>query len=291
MYNINRVDLTTRDLELLKSKEIGKGTDGIVYRVKKGILYKIYHSQDRQRVIDKGENDVKIYSKGRIKNNYHNEQITYFSQEDSVRLRSKDAIYKAIERQEVIHLTYLPQKAIYINGRFKGCQLQEQKGIQIHYLSGIPLLMKMKIIKNVLIKVLELNNNYIYHTDLSNSPFSKSYYINQEGILEKVGHSHILINPLTLSSSIIDLDGKSTIYTEFYNERAEQKNLSSFNTLLIEFLFKIDVDELNDYDMYYELKQELQKFNISGNYLHKLATLSLRLEEVEQFFNHYQKTK
>ena len=92
----------------------------------------------------------------------------------------------------------------------------------------------------------ELLKNNIYHIDLCNSPFIKNSTYNNKKRTYNIesGHSHVLVNPITLSTHLIDLDGKSTVYTEKSSLSFTRKSLDSLANLITEFLFNIEnVDE------------------------------------------------
>ncbi len=287
---ISPIYLTDKDLDILKKYEIGHGTDGSVYRVpkkllqsNKGILFKLYHNRtpiyNDSSVID--EDGVKVYNKATMKVVDYIEPISYFVDTEEIRLRSKDAIYKAIERQKYISLTDLPKQPLYLNGHFQGCGLKEQHGTPIHYLSSLPMKKKLKIWKNITMKTQELVDHYIYPTELDNSPFTKTVYRNEFGEEEvRFGHSHILVTH-SLNPSLIDLDGKSTIYTEHFSDKYYTKMIRAYNTLLIEFLFTIPLEELeNELDGEAQLEIRLEQASVPSKYLKSLSSLSLNLDEV-----------
>ena len=277
--------LTSTDLNLIKKYEIGKGTNGSVYRVPyylfntpKGTLLKIYHTNIT--FID--NDDIKIYHIGDIKKSLYIEKLLYFDN-DNVHISFNDAIYKVINRQSKIKLTDLPKKVIYINNYFSGYVLKEQYGIQIHYLTGLPLVLKYKIMKNIILKIEELINNYIYPIDIDNSPFGKCAYQDIYGNLKHVGHSNILINPFNFNPSIIDLDGNSTVYTDNYNEYYYKQTILKLNILLLEFLFGINLDGFynDDNDLSNCIIESLNKYSINNYFIDGLSDLSLSINDIK----------
>ena len=135
----------------------------------------------------------------------------------------------------------------YIDGKLSGCTLIPQNGIPIHKLKGLlPINIKALILKDVLISVKELTDNYIYPIDLDNSPYTTKAIYNKE----MVGHSHVYVKLIPLKTAIIDLDGKSTVYTDFESDYHIQLTYSSFKRLMDEILFDIDYDlEYEDYEL------------------------------------------
>ena len=273
---------------LTKKYEIGHGTDGSVYYVpkkllktNKEVLFKLYHNRtpiyNGHGEID--EDGVRIYNKSTLQTIDYTEPISYFSDTEEIRLRSKDAIYKAIERQKNVYLTDLPKCPIFVNGHFQGCELKKQYGKQIHYLTSLSIKKKLKIWKAITIKVQELLENNIYPTELDNSPFTKAVYKNEFGEYEvRFGHSHILVTH-SLIPSLIDLDGKSTIYTEHFSDTYYTKVIRAYNTLLIEFLFTIPLEELGkEMDGENQLEMKLEEVGVPHKYLEALSSLSLNLD-------------
>lgn len=250
--------------EFSKLKEIGHGTDGCVFNYSKDLLIKIYHTnlikiEGSKDILEKND---KIFSGERIpfRASYNGSGFNYYMNEKDnngyIKIRSKEALNKAMEKQKHIKRTVLPQGGFYLDNKFVGLVIRKSNGIQIHKLSGMPLKYKYKIIKSLLLDIEELLNNCIYHIDLANSPYSTVLnYRGLDGNIKPMnGHSHVLVNPMTLKTNIIDLDGKSTIYMEQENKLYEKRCINNLSQLLLEFLFKIDTDEIkNEDEIYYNL--------------------------------------
>lgn len=282
MERIDPIYLTKNDLDMLRNFEVGHGTDGSVFRFGKHGLIKIYHSLIKNILSaqDCLEDEMKIFNKNDFKLTNFQEPITYYHYTDEdIKLRSKDAIKLAISRQKDITRTNLPKNMVYVEGKFAGCLLKRQKGIQIHKLSGLPMAAKKKIILETIESVQELLDHYIYHIDLSNSPYAKTYY-NNDGIIEKVGHSHVLVQPLTGKTNIIDLDGKSTVYMEHKSQKYEEQCLFNLCVLIVEFLFGIDNDE---YEEEMNLDEELYRLGIKDEFIEPLSQYSLTIEQAKDF--------
>lgn len=292
-FDDGTVYLTQEEIDNLLKQELGHGTDGRVMRFDRNRMIKLYHKyinwfKGKYHLNEETDDDIKIYKMGDYKTRSDIfDMFSFYVSEDNgefIRIRNgAAAVASARKRQMRVKNTRLPQDAVFIDGKFIGCTLTAIKGIQIHKLIGLPFSLKKKIMKKVLYNVKELMDNYIYHIDLDNSPFTKdNYFKNEEGKMENVGHSHVLINPITLKPQIIDLDGKSTIYTDAPSKTLEDKSMISFNRLMLEFLLSIDLDEYkNEEDLTYVLSQ----IGIDVEYIDLLASNSMNFEKTEEFLN------
>lgn len=270
--------------ELANLKEIGHGTDGSVYLYKNNLLIKLYHKRVKEIISDEKDDDkdIKIYKTGTIKpNNFYYNDINYYKydQEDdeNIKILPKDGIKKAIERHDDIELTSLPIGIVYLDGHFAGCLLERQRGIQVHKLIGLPLNIRKKIYLNILKAEAELLKNNVYHIDLSNSPFAKKQILLPNGELITTGHSHVLVNPLTLDTHFIDLEGKSTIYTEKENKNFKNQSLSDLSILTLEFLLGIDWEDYKEDTE--EIYREFEGKEIPFSLQEKLANQEASLED------------
>ena len=134
--------------------------------------------------------------------------------------------------------------------------------------------------KEVLISVKELLDNYIYHVDLSNSPYSKKLFINNEGVTEHLGHSHVLVNPFTLKPNIIDLDGKSTVYMEHYSSDYEELCMYNLSVLLIEFLLGLNTDDYDfEFNEFEKLASDLSDMGIEKEFIDDLSKYELKIDQ------------
>lgn len=308
--------LSLADFNQLEAHIIGQGTDGAVYKRNQKELIKIYHSNfyrimSAMEGINKDE-DIKIYKKGTIITKPNLAFTAYASNntgDEQLRLPVREAVRYAISCQKNITMTKLPKNIVYMDKIFAGILLDKVNGIQIHKLIGLPLNLKKKIMLKIIKKVVELLDNNIYHIDLNNSPFSsKSIYIDRDGIPNSVGHSHVLVDH-KFEPHLIDLDGKSTIYTEKYSKEYEDLCLQGLCQLLIEFLLEIDLDEIensgeikldeiDDLGMYtingislFEINQEeekraifldsLERAKVKTEYIEALSEYKLNIEQIE----------
>ena len=233
--------------DLNKYKSIGKGTEAKVYKVNNEYLYKIYTIPLRANKNDVDNNDYQIDNDGvkvvtdikktSVKNV---DPYPYYIDASGVKkVYSEKVIYDAMERQKNIKGTYLPQAPIYVDGKFKGCVLKNHNHyINMHSMFLLPKKTKLQILSKLLVKVKELTDNNIYHCDLCNYK------------TDEYTHSNVLINPLTLNTEIIDVDGKSTVYSKTYNDILYNRTYLNFNLLTIKYLYDIDFSkELSNEDI------------------------------------------
>ena len=281
-------------LKLLKN-EIGHGTDGRVLPYNKKELLKVYHEylKKQKQKNDQFSDEVKIYHKKDLKFAKESKDAMYFYADEGngnyIRLDKVEALTKAIARQPEIVLSKLPQRLLYIDGKVSGCTLSYQKGIPIHQFMGFPLPFKKKVLLKTLEAVKELIDHNIYPIDLDNSPYStKSIYVNEKGIMEKVGHSHVLVSLVPFEIHLIDLDGKSTIYTNFHSDKFAMDSYASFTRLMKEFLIHLDLDEELTEE---ELENYYQNLGISDETLYKLTTEQMNYQDLKEFIKNYSEHK
>lgn len=242
--------------------EVGHGTDGIVFKYNHKYLFKLYRNSITNypgvTVTDFEDTDMKLYVMkkdrtpeqekefNKISTN-DKQQLTYYKKDDDIpehdtKLAGGAAILAAIDRQKNVTQTKLPVAAVYLNSKCIGCIVERLRGIEIHKLRWLPLKARVYIIENVIDQLEELMNNFIYHRDLSNSPYADVVYKNQNGeYVRDKGHSHVLVNPVTLQTNIIDLDGKSTIYTEHEDIELAKQSIKELLVLVFEYLLYIDL--------------------------------------------------
>ena len=286
---MEQMNLYLTTLEFKNLKEIGHGTDGSVYLYKNKFLIKLYHKRiyEIMKATKRNNEDIKIYTKGKIQyNDYYANDLAYYSyeEENNIKLHPKEGIKKAIERNNFINLTSLPIGIVYLNGRFAGCIIKRHYGIQIHKLTGLPINMRKRIYLNVLESIKELLKNNVYPIDLANSPFVKKQIILPNQRIITTGHSHILVNPITIKTQLIDLEGKSTIYTEKMNLQFYQQCLDNLKILTLEFLLQIDYEEHKEYIE--EIDADLTKKNIPLKLREKLV-----YQEMNQLEDFYELTR
>lgn len=94
------------------------------------------------------------------------------------------------------------------------------------------------------------------------------------------GHSHVLVNPITTKTQLIDLEGKSTVYTEKKDIYFSKKSLDSLTILTLEFLLQIDYENYKEYPE--EMEYELKGKKIPLFFREKLMTQEMT--EIEDFY-------
>ena len=250
----------------LTSKKIGEGFDAVVYSAINGNAFKIYKEDDIQ--ID-DDIQTKKYNQGDYKS-FPNKRYRFrYIDKDDIVIYYKDAADKIIDRQKVINKTKLPVASLYVDNRFVGYVIKKINGVQLHY-AWIILgrKTKIKILKELLSKVKELTDNYVYPTDMANSPF--------------VGkHSNVLVN-FKLKPEIIDLEGTSTSYREKEDSKLLEDTLFSLNLLYLELLlgpdYFEDLDEVNN-----ELIERLLiDSNIDKDTAHRLSKLEGSYDDLNE---------
>lgn len=292
---ITPIQITHKEFIKILKHEIGHGTDGTICKYDFNYLIKVYHSKIFKILDDlekQNDDDVKTYHMGSGNNKEEMPITAYFYNEENkehLKMQSKDSIYYAIEKQKNISRTDLPKNIVYIDHIFAGCLLKRQHGIGIHKLTGFPLEYRKAIMQEVLISVRELLDNNVYPYDIHNSEFAKDAIVTKrDGTKLGVGHSHILVNPFTLKTRIIDLDGVSAAYTTHYNENFEKQVFISLCKLLVEFLLQVDPDEIEDYESEIEtLAYYLEVARIKSEYVEPLSRLDLNIDEIEDIAKNY----
>lgn len=261
--------LKKKDIDNLNERnlEIGRGTDGIVYKTghfkTRNELYKIYYSTSsflddvryKQELDAEGVNiadNRRLFNEKCISN-----PICYYDKED-VRIAGENAVYNAIERQENINRTYLQKRPIYVGTRFSGAVLHYHRCcVPITYLKACPLRIQLWTLKELLLANKELIDNNIYPVDLKvnpNQPRTDNVLISWG--LRPVPH-------------IIDVDGKSAVYTEVPNVHYERKSYFSYKSLLLEILFDVNVETCEEEDLCFK-KLELRNEGLSEDMVNSL---------------------
>lgn len=234
--------LTKNDVKALEPLRIAAGSEGTIYRIQKGVLYKIYHSYSDELLLKISpiydENGVNIANYKIRKQIVRKDNILRYVDQDGIRLTREEALYKAIERQKDIHKTFLPKNVIYVNGRVKGCVLHEHShALKIYKIESFPLRYRLCILKELLSRERELIEHNIYHVDLAQRPS-----------IEFPNTNVLFQFPNT--PQIIDLDGHSAIYTEFFSDKALKRTEDSFALLVMEILTRMNLETyLNNMDI------------------------------------------
>ncbi len=230
--------LTKKDVQDLEHSKIAAGSEGTIYRIQKGVLYKIYHNYSDEIFLKNSpvydEDGVNIADYKRKNQIVRKDNILRYIDQEGIRLTREEALYKAIERQKDIHQTFLPENVIYVNGRVKGCVLHEHAhALKIHRIETFPLRYRLSILKELLNKERELIEHNIYHIDLAQRPTNE------------LPNTNVLFQFPNVPQ-IIDLDGHSAIYTEFFSDKALKRTEDSFAMLVMEILTQMNLETYLD---------------------------------------------
>lgn len=253
--------------EILHCPVIGEGSEGIVYQYVDNILIKIYRKRiywmkDSLQLLDLPD---KIYDKSSLQVKNYQDQFTFHKRDelDYIKLYERDTLAEIGKKRNDVKRTQLPIGPVFISHRFSGCFFQAVSGIPIHHLMFLPLFYKRKIGRSLIEDIQELVKNFVYPIDLNNSPFSETTILNEFGHYNIVrGHSHVYIKLGKQKTNLIDLDGKSTIYTDYFDETLYQYTLHSLCILLLEFLYGLVYmnEYYEDIDIF---AYEIQKLGLS----------------------------
>lgn len=291
IHNEKSVNLSVSEYLKLTKKMVGQGTDGATYKFNNDTLLKVYHEKKKElelyinlKEMINDDSITKQYCPKQKIPPQRNNAINFIDNHagEEIKIRSQEAISSAIDRQKYVKRTNLPLKAAYVDNYFIGCLVKQSHGIQLHYLMGLPLNYRLAIMKEIMLSFKELLDNCIYHIDLNNSPFSKRLLINNNKTIY-VGHSHVLVNPFTKATNIIDLEGTSTVYTTIESEYKSELAMYSLTQLILEFILHLDMDEFcEDEDRY----EALAGLNISSKYIDDAASLSFTFEQANEFLDY-----
>lgn len=216
---------------------IGQGSEGTLFYMGNGYVYKIYHTYSD--IIDlkypaiydrEGVNIAKIKKENCIKVRRTN--IVQYIDKEGVILSKKDSLKKAMEAQEKIKLSSLPQGIIFVDERIKGCVLKYHSfSTNIYNIRIFPRKIRLIIFREILKRVKELTNHNIYHMDICQKPTEESKNTN-------------ILFRFPMTPEIVDLEGNSCIYTEFFQEKLKEKVERGLGVLYFELLSENDLEGL-----------------------------------------------
>ena len=243
-------------------KKVGKGTEGEVYKKDRNTLYKIYtrplNSEDSINYINNNNLDefgVRINDKStKVYNNF--EPYPYYLDDNGIKkVYDENVIFEAIKRQKNVFMSDLPKAPIYVDGKFDGCVIKKHNfSTDLHNTSFLPIRKKLQILKELLEKVKELTDNYIYTVDLANYK------------RDNISHSNILVNIFNFNTNIIDLDGKSTVYSKDFNYNLYKKCYICYSSLVMKYLYEYDTyDEIMDIEYDYIIGKLIEKTKLDYN--------------------------
>jgi len=276
---LNDIYLTSADIKKLENKKMNQGTDGTIYRIGNGLLYKIYHnSTPIENVVLNlfpkiDEEGVKIYEKGLLKTLISRPSTLDV---DYVKLRAEDAIKLAKMKQKYVKLTTLPLASLYIDNKFKGCVLKDfPHSTSIYNIRYFPLSIRLRIARQVLERTKELLKNNIYRIDLGGKPINKS---------------NVLLNYFPyFAPEIIDNDGRSAVYTEKYVKELYNISIQSLNSIIIEILCYRTLEPLTELDKV-QAELDLEEIQVPSIYMESLINQTASLDELEDCLRRMQKS-
>lgn len=272
------INLTRAQLETLinKNKSVGSGTDGVCYRQGKKV-YKIYHTSNVATILAPmilDSSGVRIHSESHIKDVITSDRrIIKYTDYDGIKLSTESGLIKAIERGKNIRGTNLPSDIIYVDGRARGCVYPYYKhASSIYKTYRRSLKTRLKICRELYIKVKELIDNNIYPVDLCQK--------SREKLFDKK-YCNVFLGPNN-EPIIIDLDGKSALYTEVSNLDFERKTCDSLMTLLIELVTREDLQEDMTQEAFDEIRFYLKKAGLSVETIEKFFDCTMTMEDVNK---------
>lgn len=261
LINDDSLYLSEEEFSKYSKRLIGEGKDAKVYAYSNEFLLKIYKectSIISFEKFDTANGVLKAYSPSIIR--------------------------EAIVRQKFIKNTSLPLAIVYVDGIFKGSLIRRHRcSFELHKVWGL-LSHKKRclVLRRLLNNVKELNDNFIYHFDLTNRP---------DGVgSDDYSHSNILISR-GFDVNIIDLDGRSTIYTDKRDLSYESIVYSSLLSLIIELITDYDIpnDMTPEDKRFYE--RELLKHGFSDKIISSLVGEEGRYVEVDSLISLYEEKK
>ena len=266
---------------MAKNKKIGEGTEGICFRYGNEI-YKIYKKlleEPKTKIFIEPQYDsdgVRIYKKEDFRNvkysNNPNRLIKYITQDGTV-LHNEQALNIAIDRGHKIVGTKIPQKIIYVNGVARGCVYPYYRFTKSIYSAYRKTFKKrLKICRMLLNKVQELIDNNIYPVDLCQKGINNLYDKNYANVLLNYKNEPILI----------DLDGKSALYSEVPNELYNKHTCTTLSNLIFEILTREDIQEdYNDED-YDAIRQYLTKAGLTDELVERFLENEMSMEDISE---------
>ena len=258
-------------------KVIGEGTEGTCYKVGNKV-YKIYHNLygtvGRNEHIKVDKEGVRIYKKRDYKD-FHFKRGPVLSYQDSegVSLTVRDGLNRAMDKGLKIIQTRLPEKIITVDGRVKGCVYPYYKFTRGIYKSFRKTFKtRLKICKDLLIKVQELLDNNIYPVDLCNKNKTKIFNKNDNNVLLDLKNKPI----------IIDLEGRSTLYTDYNNPSLKSKSYYSLTLLILEILTKEILTIPLEEEAIDEVYSILYNFGLSDELIYNILNDDVSRDDIDQ---------
>ena len=284
------IKLTQEELDSIikNNKQVGVGTEGTCFNYN-GEVYKIYHktTEEMHTVYNDDQVDedgTKIYDKNKPKHFIKEDNRMFkYTDEDGVKLGKIDALNRALAKGYKVTKTKLPTKIILVDGKLKGCvypYYKHTKSIYSAYRKTYKT--RLKICQKLIEQVKELLDNNIYPIDLCQKFGGKNLFDKSV--------ANVLLdwknNPI-----IIDLEGKSTLYTDSYNQSFANTTCYLLATLILEIMTREDIQEdfiEEDMDL---IRSYLGKAGLSEELIDKYIDASLTIEDVDTIMQTFEKTR
>lgn len=259
LINNNSLYLTGDEFSKYEDKLLGEGKDARVYIYSNDYLLKIYKECSSFISFEKFDTTNGV-----------------------LKAYSPNTILEAINRQRFVKNTSLPKALVYVDGIFRGSLIKRHKSsIELHKIWGVLSRKKrVLILRRLLDNISELINNNIYHFDLTNCPDNSRS--------NNLSHSNILISR-GFNVNIIDLDGRSTIYTTSNNDCYSALVYNGLLSLIIELICDIEVsDDIMAEDIRY-YRRILSSYGLSENIILSLVEEEGTRETVSELIDLYEK--
>ncbi len=277
---MSTINLTNKEFENLitKGKVVGEGTDGVCYAVGKKV-YKIYHKSYKSPLTSNpvyDEEKVRIAVSKEFKGHIVSDvKIIQYTDSEGIRLSLSSGLEKIVERGKQIHGSILPQGAIYVNGRVKGCIYPYYTHVKSIYSAFRKLYKKrLEICRKLIVKVEELLEHNIYPIDLCQKGKDKLFDRRYCNVFLDSKNEPI----------IIDLDGKSALYTETDNILYEKKSCTSLSFLIFELITREDIQEDYEAEDYDSIRAYLCEIGLPERLREKFLDQDMSIEDIKESF-------
>lgn len=277
-----KVNLTNEEFVKLieKNKKVGEGTEG--YVIKKGKeVYKIYKDTKEYTVFPKtastqvDQDGVRLYDKSEYSNKQgvtRDNRLIKYTDSDETKLSSSEALERVVERGTKVTGSRLPSKIILVDGIVRGC-VYPYYGFCTSIYNSMRHSFKSRIntCKKLIEKVKELIANNVYPVDLCQKNVANPYDKNFSNVFLNIKGEPI----------IIDLDGKSTLYTELYNPNYERLSCVTLSTLILEIMCRADLQAMvaeEDMDSVYEVLGEI---GLDDEQINKYINMQIMTDDID----------
>lgn len=262
-------------------KKIGEGTEGICFKCGNEI-YKIHKKTiepAQYRPIDNpvfDDSGVRIYKRSdfvRIDSSKNPNKVINYKTKDGTVIHNEQALQIAIERGNRIIKSKTPQRIIYVNGVVRGCVYPYYKHASSIYKAYLKTYKtRLKICKSLIDKVKELVDNNIYPVDLCQKMPSRLFDKNYANVLLSFKNEPI----------IIDLDGRSTYYTEIPNSAYLTSTCWTLAYLVYEIITREDIQEDYKDENYDMIREYLSEYGLTSDIIKRFLDRELTMDDIDE---------